>query len=145
MNNIRKLREYKGISAEAIANELGVSQSVIVRLENEGKKLVHSELLKKVAKVLNVNENLLFTEYNLDFVLLDAKADAKQLIKIYSNDELSSISNEIKSNISNKNALLECLIRLKEKTHLEMSFIDELIYDYNFGIDYVYAFLKSLN
>lgn len=145
MNNIRKLREHKRLSAEALANELGVSQSVIVRLENEGKMLVHSELLKKVAKALDVNEKLLFTEYNLDFVLLDAKADAKQFKKIYSSEELSNISNEIKNNISNKNALLESLIRLKEKSHLEMRFIDELIYDYNFGIDYVYAFLKSLN
>lgn len=145
MNNIRKLREYKGMSAETIANELGVSQSVIVRLENEGKKLVHSELLKKVAKILDVNESLLFTEYNLDFVLLDAKADAKQLRKTYNSEDISNISDEIKSNISNKDSLLECLIRLKEKSHLEMRFIDELIYDYNFGIDYVYAFLKSLN
>lgn len=50
--NIKRLREMLGVKQEYIANELNMTQQTISKLEQKEK--IEDEMLKKVAKVLNV-------------------------------------------------------------------------------------------
>jgi transcriptional regulator with XRE-family HTH domain len=59
--NMRKLRKDKGLSQEALANEIGVDRSYISSLE----RCVYSaslDMLDKIAAAFDTKTNLLITE-----------------------------------------------------------------------------------
>lgn len=60
-SRIRKLREEKGISQEALANELEITQSNYGRLEKDDKRLTVPKVIK-IAEVLNVSISQIFNE-----------------------------------------------------------------------------------
>ncbi|HTO37195.1 MAG TPA: helix-turn-helix transcriptional regulator [Brumimicrobium sp.] len=69
--NIRKIRELKGFSQQNLADEIGVDQKTVSRIE-KGTLSPKFELLVKIAKTLAVNmsqllsfnENMIFNNYN---------------------------------------------------------------------------------
>lgn len=69
--NIRKIRELKGFSQQNLADETGVDQKTISRIE-KGTLSPKFDLLVKIAKTLAVNmsqllafnENMIFNNYN---------------------------------------------------------------------------------
>jgi len=65
---IKKIREDKGITQEAMAHQLDVTQSNYGRLEKDDRRLNVVKLLK-IVRILDVNINYLFTE------VLDAEGD----------------------------------------------------------------------
>ncbi len=58
---IKKLREEKGITQEAMALQLDVTQSNYGRLEKDDRRLNVVKLLK-IVRILDVNVNYLFNE-----------------------------------------------------------------------------------
>lgn len=58
---IKKLREEKGITQEAMAHQLDVTQSNYGRLEKDDRRLNVVKLLK-IVRILNVNISYLFNE-----------------------------------------------------------------------------------
>jgi len=60
-NRIRKLRDKKGISQEAMAIELDISQSSYGRLEKNDNRLTVPKL-EKIAKILDITICYLFNE-----------------------------------------------------------------------------------
>ena len=58
---IRKIREEHGIKQEAIASEMGITQSSYGRLEKDDNRLTASKLIK-IAEILNVSVSILFGE-----------------------------------------------------------------------------------
>lgn len=58
---IKKLREQKGITQEAMASQLDVTQSNYGRLEKDDRRLNVVKLLK-IARILDVNINYLFND-----------------------------------------------------------------------------------
>ena len=60
-DKIRFLRESQGISQEFLANELGISQKTLSRIEN-GQTDISVNQLKNIAKVLGVSATELFED-----------------------------------------------------------------------------------
>ena len=60
-DKIRFLRESQGISQEFLANELGISQKTLSRMEN-GQTEISINQLKGIAKVLGVSATELFED-----------------------------------------------------------------------------------
>ena len=58
---IKKLREQKGITQEAMASQLDVTQSNYGRLEKDDRRLNVVKLLK-IARILDVSINYLFND-----------------------------------------------------------------------------------
>ena len=58
---IKKLREEKGITQEAMAHQLDVTQSNYGRLEKDDRRLNVVKLLK-IVRILNINISYLFNE-----------------------------------------------------------------------------------
>jgi transcriptional regulator with XRE-family HTH domain len=52
--SIRKIREYKNLTQEYVASEIGVSRKWYSQLENDGQE-IKQERLEKIAKVLDVS------------------------------------------------------------------------------------------
>jgi len=51
-NNVKRLRDILGIKQETMAQQLGLSQQTVSKLEQ--KEQIDDETLKKIAKVLNI-------------------------------------------------------------------------------------------
>ena len=54
---IKRLRDTLGIKQDALAKDLGISQVMVSKYE--AKKVIEDEMLEKIAKVLNVNPQLI--------------------------------------------------------------------------------------
>ena len=54
-NNIKKLREAKGISQEKLARLADVANNTIIKIEGEKNKNPTLDTLKKIAKALGVS------------------------------------------------------------------------------------------
>lgn len=59
--NIRKLREAKGIKQNELAEAVGIGRSYLSRIER-GSSVVHIELAADIAKELNCTINTLLEE-----------------------------------------------------------------------------------
>ena len=66
-NNIRKIREFKNITQEYIATELGISRQTYMLIEN-GQSDVKFESIKKIAVLLDVSVNDIIS-YNDKMIL----------------------------------------------------------------------------
>lgn len=94
IQNIKRIREQKGISQDYMAMELGISQSTYTKLER-GEVNLYVDRLLKIAKVLNVglarifdenannsfNVNTYDTSSNFNQVIENQYNDSKELIK----------------------------------------------------------------
>lgn len=94
IQNIKKIREQKGISQDYMAIELGISQSTYTKLER-GEVNLYVDRLLKIAKVLNIglarifdenannsfNVNTYDTSSNFNQVIENQFNDSKELIK----------------------------------------------------------------
>lgn len=54
-NNIKKLREAKGLSQEKLARLADVANNTLIKMESGGNKNPTLDTLKKVAKALDVS------------------------------------------------------------------------------------------
>lgn len=94
IQNIKRIREQKGISQDYMAMELGISQSTYTKLER-GEVNLYVDRLLKIAKVLNIglarifdenannsfNVNTYDTSSNFNQVIENQYNDSKELIK----------------------------------------------------------------
>lgn len=94
IQNIKRIREQKGISQDYMAMELGISQSTYTKLER-GEVNLYVDRLLKIAKVLNIglarifdenannsfNVNTYDTSSNFNQVIENQFNDSKELIK----------------------------------------------------------------
>ena len=69
LSNIREIRKEKGISHEAMAVNLGISQAAYTKLENKETKLTVNRLYKiaeildtKIEKLLDLNTNKIYQQ-----------------------------------------------------------------------------------
>lgn len=69
LSNIREIRKEKGISHEAMAVNLGISQAAYTKLENKETKLTVDRLYKiaeildtKIEKLLDLNTNKIYQQ-----------------------------------------------------------------------------------
>lgn len=69
--NIRKIRDLKGVSQEVLSHEIGISQKQLSRIETNQVSPTLALLEKicesleiKLSELLNFNENLVFNNYN---------------------------------------------------------------------------------
>lgn len=74
---IKKLREEKGITQEAMALQLDVTQSNYGRLEKDDRRLNVVKLLK-IVRILDVNVNYLFKEV-YDILVNSLRAEIQHL------------------------------------------------------------------
>ena len=58
-DNIKKSREKAGITIEALANKLEITERYLYRIENEGKK-PSFEILYKLIRELSISPDLIF-------------------------------------------------------------------------------------
>lgn len=54
-DNIRKLRQKKGISQDRLSKEVDLALNTVVKMETEENPNPTTETLQKIAKALNVN------------------------------------------------------------------------------------------
>lgn len=66
-NNIKRIREFKNLTQEFVANELGISRQTYILMEN-GQSDVKFESIKKIAAILDVTVNDIIS-YNDKMVL----------------------------------------------------------------------------
>ncbi len=66
-NNIKRIREFKNITQEYVANQLGISRQTYIQIES-GQSDVKFESIKKIAAVLDVSVNDIIS-YNDKMVL----------------------------------------------------------------------------
>ncbi|MCX7884274.1 MAG: helix-turn-helix domain-containing protein [Caloramator sp.] len=70
--NIKKIREEKGISAYKLSKIAGVGISTISEIENGKRQSLNSSTIEKVANALNVSvDDLLLTEDNKEYPAID--------------------------------------------------------------------------
>lgn len=114
---IRKLRDEKGISQEAMAMEMDMTQSNYGRLEKDDRRL-NVPKLQKITEVLQINISYLFNEktgkvinqhnnenpsaYNVEHLYQDNKEVTEKLISQYEErlrekDELISLLKKSKN------------------------------------------------
>lgn len=74
-NTIKMIRKQKGISAELLAEKVGVSPSTIYRYESGETRKVSDLLIDKIADVLHVSKLTLIAE-DIDVEVLDAQMKA---------------------------------------------------------------------
>lgn len=74
-NTIKMIRKQKGISAELLAEKVGVSPSTIYRYESGETRKVSDLLIDKIADVLHVSKFTLIAE-DIDVEVLDAQMKA---------------------------------------------------------------------
>lgn len=79
---IKKLREEKGITQEAMAVQLDVTQSNYGRLEKDDRRLNIVKLLK-IIRILDVDINFLFKEYNRNPEELPAQGLSSNSKEVY--------------------------------------------------------------
>lgn len=79
--NIRLAREFKGLSQEAMADELNMSCSGYAKIERGATKL-HFDKLQKIAQVLNIDviDLISFNSKGLVIMANDNKADNSSMI-----------------------------------------------------------------
>lgn len=92
--NIRKLRDLRGLSQEVLSSEVGISQKQLSRIENGHVSPTLDILIKvsetigvKLSELLNFDENLIFNNYNNnqsggEFVAYN-NTDIKQIESLY--------------------------------------------------------------
>ena len=91
IQNIKKIRESKGISQEYMAMELGISQSTYTKVER-GEVNLYVDRLLKIAKVLDVGLSKIFDE------------NAAKIFNVNSNDSSSNTNQvQVVENLYNDN------------------------------------------
>src|SRR5690606_18352355 len=90
IQNIKKIRETKGISQEYMAMELGISQSTYTKVER-GEVNLYVDRLLKIAKVLDVGLSKIFDE------------DASNVFNVNSYDSSSNTNLQVVENLYNDN------------------------------------------
>lgn len=79
---IKKLREEKGITQEAMAHQLDVTQSNYGRLEKDDRRLNVVKLLK-IVRILNVNISYLFNEVQSEILDEDSPVFTNSNKEVY--------------------------------------------------------------
>lgn len=69
---IRKLREDKGLPLRKVAAELDIDQSILSKIERGERKATKEQIIK-IAKIFKVDEKELLINYLSDRVLYDLK------------------------------------------------------------------------
>ena len=74
---VGRLREIRGIKQEAIAQELGVTQQAVSKLEQS--EFIEDEVLEKIAKVLGVTSDAIknFNEEAIVNIIVNSFSDFK--------------------------------------------------------------------
>ena len=72
---IRKLREDRGLPLRKVAAELDIDQSVLSKIERGARQASKNQIIR-VARIFNVNEKELLINYLSDKVLYDLKDEA---------------------------------------------------------------------
>lgn len=66
---IREARKKKGLTGGEFAKRIGISQSILSKLENNQAKKIAPELVKKICKVLSIDANQIFNiEVNSTYI-----------------------------------------------------------------------------
>lgn len=99
--NIKRIRETKGLSGTKLAKQAGVGASTISQIENGTRKSLSTATLSKIARVLEVStQELLFETGKNEFVVEDIKESLQVLL---SSDELTL--DKIELSASEKNLI----------------------------------------
>ena len=88
---IKMLRKQKGISAESIAEKIGVSPSTIYRYENNDIASMKIDNLKSIAKILGVDASYLMGWQDLD-TLASVSGSELRLIELSRNLNTEGLS-----------------------------------------------------
>ena len=88
---IKMLRKQKGISAESIAEKIGVSPSTIYRYENNDIASMKIDNLKSIAKILGVDASYLMGWQDLD-TLASVSGSELRLIELSRNLNTDGLS-----------------------------------------------------
>lgn len=115
IENIKIIRKNKGISHEAMALNLGISQAAYTKLEKSETKLTVDRLFK-IAEVLEVRME--------DLLNLESKSFRQE---IYNNESVTAISQQQIENLYQENKeVYEKLLKSKdEQIALLKSFLDK--------------------
>lgn len=63
-NCIKKLRVWRGLTRQELADIIGVHINTLANIENKTRRRFESDLIKKIAKALNVKQDMLFENMN---------------------------------------------------------------------------------
>jgi transcriptional regulator with XRE-family HTH domain len=115
VENIKTVRKRKGISHEAMALNLGISQTAYTKIEREETKLT-MERLQKIAEVLDVKLR--------DLLELDAQSFHQE---IHNNESVTAISHQKVENLYQENQeVYEKLLAAKdEQIALQKSLLEK--------------------
>ncbi len=119
IQNIKKIRETKGISQEYMAMELGISQSTYTKVER-GEVNLYVDRLLKIAKILDVGLAKIFDESALNSFNVntyDTSTNYNQVVENLYNDK--DVVNKLQSTLEMENK------HLKE----EITFLRKLVSD----------------
>jgi transcriptional regulator with XRE-family HTH domain len=80
---IRKLREDKGLPLRKIAAELDIDQSILSKIERGARKASKKQIVQ-IARIFNIDERELLISYLSDRVLFDLKGEdlAKEALQV---------------------------------------------------------------
>ena len=134
-HNVKRLREMLGVKQEALANELGLSQQTVSRLESQEE--LDEDMLNKIAKVLQVRPetiknfdedaaiNIIHNTFNSnDNSTMNANTNTTainpnytfnpidKIIELY--EEKAQLYERMLKTIQDKNSLLEKLLSEKK-------------------------------
>lgn len=95
---IKQIREDKGISQTDLANKLKIQRSTLSRYES-GKLKPNSEMLIQIAKILNVDINMLFDNFQTMDMLSNAELKVRitEGISTFSKEKLQKVLNLIEN------------------------------------------------
>ena len=82
--NIRQLRELKDFTQEYMANELGISQSAYVKIE-QGLTILKIDRLQRIADILEVDLSTLVSTTNIFNIIFNSQATQSGYINTQNN------------------------------------------------------------
>ena len=104
VKNIRTIRKHKGISHEAMAIDLGISQTAYTKMENEKTKLT-VDRLQEIADILDVKIS--------DFLEVEPQSFHQE---IHDNDSVTAISHQQVEHLYQENReMYEKLLATKDE------------------------------
>jgi HTH-type transcriptional regulator, competence development regulator len=93
---IRKLRENKGLPLRKVAAQLDIDQSILSKIERGERKATRNQVIQ-IARIFNVDEKELLINYLSDKVLYDLKDE------VFASDVLKVAEKKIEYNTKKEN------------------------------------------
>jgi HTH-type transcriptional regulator, competence development regulator len=93
---IRKLRENKGLPLRKVAAQMDIDQSILSKIERGERKATRNQVIQ-IARIFNVDEKELLINYLSDKVLYDLKDE------VFASDVLKVAEKKIEYNTKKEN------------------------------------------